>query len=765
MRRIHGKACAVILAGMLLVCCSRSPEARRDKYMEAGKQFLAKKDFTRALLQFKNAAQATPKDAEPYYQMGLAALLLGDLRTGVTSLKRAVGLNPKHAGAQLKLAELMALGNEALVRQAESSLKELRDTSPVTPEMLNTLAYTELRLGKTGDAVETLEEVLAKNPGELTAAILLARTKLVAKDMKGAEEVLQKALAASPKEAQPHVILGEFYRDTNRPGDAEPQYRAALNLDPNNVQALYSLAGVLYGLGRTQEAETTFQRLAAVPDSLYHSIYALFLIRTGRREEAVREFERLAKQNPNDRAARTQLVSAYQMAGRTNDAANLLQVALKKNSKDIDALVQRAQLSVASGKYEDAERDLNQALQLQPDLAPVHYFLGKLHQVRGQDLSYRQELFKAVQSDPLLLAARLDLAQSLIGKDAKGVLELLNAAPESQRRSVPVVVQRNWALWAIGDMAEMRKGIDAGLAQTRSADLLLQDGIWKLRSGGNPSGARTSLEEALKVDPRDVRALSALQQSYELQKQTAQAVEKVKEYAAREPRSAPVQEFLGNLLVSRGDPVSARAAFEAAKSADPRSVEAELSLVQVDVLEAKLDDAQRRLKAILSTDATNTTAHQWLANLEIQRSDKGDKKAALEHLRSVVAANPDNPLALNNLAYLLAEEGGQMMEALKYAQRAKELAPETPDFSDTLGWIFYRQGLYPSAIREFESATAKRADPIWKYHLAMAYAKAGDGNRARAVFETAFKLNPKLPEAKLAQEIVGALPPNGGSGR
>src|ERR1035441_9330812 len=150
MRRIHGKACAVILAGMLLVCCSRSPEARRDKYMEAGKQFLAKKDFSRALLQFKNAAQATPKDAEPYYQMGLAALLLGDLRTGVTSLKRAVGLNPKHAGAQLKLAELMALGNEALVRQAESSLKELRDTSPVTPEMLKDRKSTRLNSSHLG---------------------------------------------------------------------------------------------------------------------------------------------------------------------------------------------------------------------------------------------------------------------------------------------------------------------------------------------------------------------------------------------------------------------------------------------------------------------------------------------------------------------------------------------------------------------------------------------------------------------------------------
>ncbi len=88
---------------------------------------------------------------------------------------------------------------------------------------------------------------------------------------------------------------------------------------------------------------------------------------------------------------------------------------------------------------------------------------------------------------PMLLDARLEMARSLIAaKDPKGALDLLNAAPEWQRNSPVVLVQRNWALWAEGDMAEMRKGIDAGLAQVRSPDLLLQDGIWKLRSGRNP---------------------------------------------------------------------------------------------------------------------------------------------------------------------------------------------------------------------------------------------------------------------------------------
>lgn len=752
----------VTLVMAILCGCSVSPQARRDKFLAAGRALVEKKDYARAILAFKNAAHAMPNDAEAYYQLGLAALASGDIRTGALSIKKATELNPKHTAAKLKLAELMAHGDAAMVREAETSLEKLRETATETPEMLNALAYTELRLGKPDDAVQTLEDFLMKNPGELTSAILLAQARLFNKDVKGAEEVLLKASAASPNAVQPHVTLGEFYRVTNRSGDAETQLQTALRLDPNNVQALYSLAVVQYGAGRVPDAEATFKRLAALPDSQLKHAYALFLLRQGRQGEAVREFERLAKQDPNDRVARGRLISAYQLVGRTADAAKIIEEALRKNPKDIDALVRRAQLSVAAGKYDDAEKDLNQVLRLQPDSAPMHYSMAKLHQGRGQELSARQELSKAVQLDSLLLSARLDLAQSLMmGKDPKGALDMLDAAPAPQHSFPEFIVQRNWVLWATGDMVQMRKGIDEGLALQRSTELLLQDGVWKLRSG-KASAARASLEEALKINPADVRALSVLMQSYDMQKQTAAALDKVKEYAARQPDSAPVQEFLGSILFVRGDNAGARNAFQAAKAADARSAQANLGLAQVDVAQGKLDDAQRQLEAVVSANPANTIGHLWLAEVNLIRADH---QGAEKQFRAVLAAQPENPEALNNLAYLMAEYGGQPVEALKYAQKAKELAPDRPEYSDTLGWILYKQGLYPSAVQELERATAQRAKPTWEYHLAMAYAKAGNDTRARSTLDRALKQDPKLPVAKVAQQVVESAASNSGKGR
>ena len=429
---------------------------------------------------------------------------------------------------------------------------------------------------------------------------------------------------------------------------------------------------------------------------------------------------------------------------------------MKRSPKDTDALLHRGEMYVAAGTYGRAETDLNEVIRLNPDSAQAHYVMAKFHQARGETLTYRQELMKALQLNGGLAAVRIEAAQNLV---ASGDAKLRSPCWIRHRRVrktlTSVLVARNWTLWALGDMAEMRKGIDLGLSHGPSPEFLLQDGVWELRAG-KFAAARVSLEQALKIDPGDVRALGALNQAYVADKQNATALQKMKEYASREPKSAPVQEFLGVLLTANGNRQEARAAFEAAKAADPAFVRADLSLVQLDVVDGKMDDAQHRLQTILTADGSNTTARLWLGNVE---TTKGNRKAALEDFRQVVAVDPNNPQGLNNYAYLLAEVGKQPTEALKYAQKAKELKPGEAEYSDTLGWILYREGLYPNAVSELERATSKGNDPTWKYHLAMAYAKAGDFERGKASLQAALKLNPNLPEAKMAQVVLGETKP------
>ena len=141
----------------------------------------------------------------------------------------------------------------------------------------------------------------------------------------------------------------------------------------------------------------------------------------------------------------------------------------------------------------------------------------------------------------------------------------------------------------------------------------------------------------------------------------------------------------------------------------------------------------------------------WLGNLEEYH---GDHKRAIEQFRKVVEREPSNVQALNNLAYLLIEHNSSPDEALKYAEKAAELAPDRLAVADTIGWILYRKGLYSSAVKYLERAASDRSNALWKYHLAMAYARAGDLPRSRAALRTALLTNPNLPEAKIASDVL-----------
>jgi tetratricopeptide (TPR) repeat protein len=77
-------------------------------------------------------------------------------------------------------------------------------------------------------------------------------------------------------------------------------------------------------------------------------------------------------------------------------------------------------------------------------------------------------------------------------------------------------------------------------------------------------------------------------------------------------------------------------------------------------------------------------------------------------------------------------EDGRLDEALRLALVAKEQLNRAPEVNDTLGWIYYRRGQVPDAVRPLaESVDAQPENPLYRYHLAMAYWKTGSLEKAR----------------------------------
>jgi Tfp pilus assembly protein PilF len=379
--------------------------------------------------------------------------------------------------------------------------------------------------------------------------------------------------------------------------------------------------------------------------------------------------------------------------------------------------------------------------------------MAKVYQMKGVNSSARQELGQALQFSPELLPARLELARMLIAGDApKAALDLLSppATPTDQTRALPLISLRNWALFGLGDVANFRKGVSDALVLGRTPDVLLQNAIVKLQQR-DVAGARASIDEALAKNPRDSRPLELLVTTYRVQKQPEAVLPKLREVAAKYPNSPEVQNILGDWLLSTGDLAKAREAFSTALKLEPHSVAGAVGLARADAAAGKLDDARKTLVSMSLLEPGNGTVTLLMGNVEEKSGNLG---RALELYTKVLETDPSNVQALNNAAYLLADYAHKPDEALKYAQRAKELSPESASVDDTLGWVLYKKGLYSAAITHLEQASNKlKVQVVPQYHLSMAYFKSGDNRRGSQVLQTALQRNPNVPEAAMARQV------------
>ena len=744
---------SVVVLASLLAACSRTPQQREAKFLENGRKHLLSHDFNNAILDFKNASQSMPKDAEPHYQLGLAELGLGQGQAAADEFRRAFQLNPQHIGVQLKLAEMMAANrNPDVIREGEKRAQAVLAIEPGNPDALQALAAAELRLGEDpADAVAHLEEALDRVPQHLGSATDLAMLKLRAHDVAGAEKVLLKSAAEAPKSPDHAIVLARFYLLTHKPQEAERQFRRALELDPANGQALASLGDLLYKSGRSEEAGRIYERASRLPDVRYRSLHAMFLLETGQNDAAIAEFDRRYKADRSDRDARGRLISAYLKIRRVSDAESVLTSAIKQNSKDSDARLQRGYLRLASGKYQEAQNDLSDALRFQADSPAVHLAMSKLHEARGETEQQIQELNEALRLRPRMLSARLTLAHILTFKHSpKASLPILDQAPEQDKQNPGLIAERNYALYALGDYAGMRKGIDVGLAISRDPDLLLQDGLLRLKLK-DYAGSRASIEEVLRQQPQQWSSVEALALGYVAEKKISDATRIVREYTSRAPESASCQAFLGSWLANMGDRQGARAAFQAEKSLSPGNSAADLSLAALDYSEGKFDSARHTLAEVLKREPHNIKAMLEMAQME-DRS--GHPLEAIANYEKVIQENSNNPPVLNNLAYLLADTGMDPDRALGLARQAKELLPDSPTVDDTIGWAYYKKGLFRPAL-EYLNRPGSPNSPQRMCHLAMTYFQLGDQHQAITTLQAAMKIDPSAPEAKEAMALLG----------
>jgi tetratricopeptide (TPR) repeat protein len=744
------------LAIWVLVCigltsCTQSSQLKKERHLAAGKAFFESKDYARAILEFKNAVDLAPRDSEALYQLGRAYLASGAVALGASHLVRATEVNPNHSSAQLLVSELMAsTRNPDLLKEAHKRLESISISAPGNVDVLTALAFTEWNMARRDEAERHLREVFRNHPERTDASVGLARMKFENGDFDAAEQILKTA-AQTASSGNIWVALAEFYFARSRDQEGAAALSRALEIDGSNTAALLDLAALHLRSGNTAAAEQAYQRTSGSKEPQYKPLHALFVFQSGDRARATAELEQMLRRDPGNRFIRNALFAVYVRSQRLGDAERLISAAARNTSGDAEVLLLRSGIYLALQRFDEAERDLNQVLHTRPDSAECQYLLARLNAERGNLVLQQQHLNEALRINPGLLAARVDLAALFIRTNRPSTaVQTLEEAPAEQRILLPVVLQRNWALLAMGRVQEVSAALDALVARTRTPDVIALAAAVRIQQN-RFAAARELAEELLADRSDDLRGFQLLSRAYAGEKRTTEAVQAITQAAGRASHAAPVQRFVGEFLLSHGQREQARAAFERARTLGGGSIDYELPLIHLDIAEGRLTAARDALSGVLAKHGDNVTAHLWLGHvLDLL----GEKAAAIEQYRLVVAADSSNVSALNDLAYLLADVAHTPDEALPFAQRAAELAHDNGAVEDTLGWVFYKKGLHKLALYHLERAVKLEPTPARTLHLAEAYLSVGNRAQARNLLASLARDRSAALDTAAAQHLL-----------
>jgi Tfp pilus assembly protein PilF len=119
--------------------------------------------------------------------------------------------------------------------------------------------------------------------------------------------------------------------------------------------------------------------------------------------------------------------------------------------------------------------------------------------------------------------------------------------------------------------------------------------------------------------------------------------------------------------------------------------------------------------------------------------------------------SPDSALTKNQLAWLYADKGENLDEALRLALEAEKARPAA-GIIDTVGWVYYKRGEYNSANAKFRRALElSPLQPTIRYHLALTYAQQGQKDQAMQELKNALKISAEFREAEDAKKMLEEL--------
>lgn len=740
------------------------------------------------------AAQGHRKEARDFYAKSTAEAPSDRLvRSKLVSMNIEAG---DYESAQKELDALKKLGNlgplpmqmQALIYWRQGKLEAARDVNLLAlknaPDYLPSLSlgaqlYIEL---KNFEQAESLaRKVVAQAPKSPTGYGLLATALLQTGAPDKVLSTVQSAMDKGVKSASLLNIAGEAALRLNDTAKAITYFEQAGKLDPSGSAPKTGIALAHLARGEKERGIGELEKASEGATNIRADMALVAIhMRDRQYDKALAAIDRMEKKSPDSALAANLRGTVLQARGDAAGARAAFETALARDPKFIGAAANLATLDLRERKVDAAKGRFTKLLEKDPRSVEAMLALARIEQ--GTAAIARNEK---------------DLADAKAGKlvefDAKSpansspaALEWLKKARDTDKSSVPAAIAL--AGWFMGNQ-QPKEAVpvlqEALAASPDRIELLDALGTAYMRSD-QPAQAMEQFEKILKVKPDSALLQYRMGQLKASRKEYDAALAHLRKSIELEPKAFEPRVALAATLLRTGKADEARSVALALQKENPKSaagivLEADVAMaarkfpeavaayrraaaidksaaIQIRLNEAvaaggQAAEADNAVRAMVKERPEDMSLRNYAAQYFVNRGRWAD---AIEQYKALIAKQPENAGALNNLAWALFQ--AREPNALETAEKAYALAPKSPAILDTFGVILVERGQAERGLqflRQVVSAAPKA--PELRMHLAEALVKTGDKSGARVELDTLLKDSTEGPIADKARKLRGEL--------
>jgi len=611
-------------------------------------------------------------------------------------------------------------------------------------------------------SIEEYKRADSIKPGQQGVSMQLARALAAKGDFAGAEALYRQVAEKDKSFQYAYTELYRLFLFQQKPGDAEQVLRKAFENNPKQFGFLTLLAMHYYSLQRPDDMVGVLNQIkthAKDFDQAYLTV-GDFYLRMGDGDSAIKEYkEGIAKDAKKKSTYQKRVIEVLMRQGKRNEAAEINSQILKETPNDNDARGLAASFLLDKGDIAKALAELQAVVTHAPENPVSRYNLGRAHFARGEWEQARQQFAEAIKLRPDYIMARLALAQLQVNRaEFEAALKTSEEILKIDKGNLNARLIESAALMGQKRYGDSRVMLDAMLkANPGSPDVLFQLGVVSLAENRYKE-AEDSFRRAYQLNPANSRGLMGIVETSMAQNKTDEALKLLQAESDKAPNRLDLLLAMGNTAVRAGKYDFAIQTFEKLLSQMDKDAKRGEIYLRLGETYRRKGDANGAIQSLQKARETLPDNIVVLSTLGLVLDGAQRRPEARQVYEATLKLDPNNAVVLNNLAFLLAESGGDLDDALTKAQRAKQLLPSLFEISDTLGWIYLKKNLADNAIEIFKELVAKQPNhSTYRFHLAMAYSNKGDKTKALEQLRESLKYNPAKEEKDKILHLITQL--------